>query len=70
MRLSQVSLHFRDNSDNDVIVAITRQEMYLSPYGSNPEGIVTTKMASVANKVASVFGWRPFFVDIDQEEEY
>lgn len=70
MRLSHIIMYFKDPSDDDVKIVITRQEAYLSPYGTDPTDVVSTKMVRTAKALAGVVGWNPFFLDIDEEEEF
>lgn len=69
MRLSHITLNFGEGSD-DLEITITRQEAYLQPYGASPAGMISTRMFDITRMVATAVGWSPFFVGLDEEEEY
>lgn len=70
MRIKKVCLYFEDDAGDEVRVFINRNEAFLAPYGADPQGIITHKIVYIAKVVAAVFKWRPFFLDMDQEEKY
>jgi hypothetical protein len=70
MRLASITLNFKNNADEDVQIVFNRAEAWLAPYGTNPVGIVSVSIFKLVKQIAALVRWQPFFLDMEQEEEY